>query len=76
MILFIMGQNVSNQGFRYLEKMLYNIYCMHLKKLIVKINSFMKADSVRDLFKSLLNKEIKCNENQLLVFHENYILDE
>ena len=56
--------------------MFYNIYCMHLKKLIIKINSFMKADSDRDLFKSLLNKEIKCNENQLLVFHENYILDE
>ena len=31
----------------------------------------MKADSVRNLFKSLHNKEIKCNENQLLVFHDN-----
>ena len=36
----------------------------------------MKAGSVSDLFKFLLNKKIKRNENQLLVFHENYILYE
>ena len=75
-IVFNYYRDNDKQSFRHLEKVFYNVYCIHLKKLINDINSIMKPNIICDIFNSTLNKKIKYNDQPLLILDSNYFLDE
>ena len=66
-IVFNYYSNDDKQSFKHLQKILYNIYCFHIKKLIKKINSVIKSNTFHYVFNLMLTKEIKYNNNQLVI---------
>ena len=59
----------KNDDCRPINKTLFNIYCMHLKKLSVELNSNILAEKISDLLNFLLT-ESKHYSDQILVWNE------